>query len=54
VRAWLEDYRSDEDAVRAGVDPVVIAAQTERRIEAWNTLGRGLCERFLELAATRA
>jgi GMP synthase (glutamine-hydrolysing) len=50
VDAWLDDYASDEDAVRIGVDPVAIRAQTAPRIGAWNELGRGLCERFLSQA----
>jgi GMP synthase-like glutamine amidotransferase len=51
---WIEDYESDPDAVRSGVDPEALAAQTRQRIGAWNELGRGLCRRFLDLAAARA
>ena len=51
---WIEDYESDPDAVRIGVDPAALAAATAPRIEAWNELGRGICRRFCELAATRA
>jgi GMP synthase-like glutamine amidotransferase len=47
VERWLADYRKDEDAVRAGIDPEEIRMQTGPRIAAWNELGRGLCERFL-------
>jgi GMP synthase (glutamine-hydrolysing) len=55
AEAWIHDYRSDEDAVRIGLDPVELRAETESRIEAWNELGRQLCARFLEAAAaTRA
>jgi GMP synthase-like glutamine amidotransferase len=53
VSSWLDDYRTDEDAVRIGLDPEGVRAQTAPRIEAWNELGRGVCERFL-LVATRA
>jgi GMP synthase-like glutamine amidotransferase len=49
--AWIADYRSDPDAVRIGIDPARLAAETGRRIEAQNALGRELCGRFLELAA---
>ena len=45
---WIEDYRADEDAVRIGVDPAVLRAETEQRIADWNRLGRELCGRFLD------
>jgi GMP synthase (glutamine-hydrolysing) len=45
--AWIDDYRSDEDAVRLGLDPVELRRQTRAAIGDWNELGRGLCERFL-------
>jgi GMP synthase (glutamine-hydrolysing) len=45
---WIDDYRSDEDAVRIGVDPEELRAQTEQRIGDWNRLGRDLCSRFLD------
>ena len=54
VGAWLDDYRKDPDAVRIGLDPEALRAETEERIEAWNEVGRGLCGRFLEVAATPA
>jgi GMP synthase-like glutamine amidotransferase len=47
---WIDDYRSDPDAVRIGIDPVELGPETESRIEAWNELGRGLCGRFLAVA----
>jgi GMP synthase-like glutamine amidotransferase len=49
---WCDDYRSDPDAVRIGLDPEALRAETRRRIGDWNRLGRDLCTRFLE-AATR-
>ena len=52
VDDWLDDYRSDEEAVRVGVDPAQIRAETERRIATWNELGRGICARFLAAAST--
>jgi GMP synthase-like glutamine amidotransferase len=45
---WIDDYRSDEDAVRIGVDPDVLRAETQERIAGWNELGRELCGRFLD------
>jgi GMP synthase (glutamine-hydrolysing) len=53
VSAWLDHHERDEDAVRMGVDPAFIRAQTAPRMDAWNELGRALCERFLSAAATR-
>jgi len=55
AEAWINDYRSAEDAVRIGLDPDAFRAETRSRIAAWNDLGRGLCGRFLDAAAaTRA
>jgi GMP synthase (glutamine-hydrolysing) len=51
--AWIDDYQSDEDAVRIGLDPARLRAQTDRAIGAWNALGRDLCGRFLGAVATR-
>jgi GMP synthase (glutamine-hydrolysing) len=51
VAHWIDDYRADEDAVRIGVDPAVLHAETEPRIEEWNRLGRELCGRFLDAIA---
>jgi GMP synthase (glutamine-hydrolysing) len=48
VSNWIDDYRSDEDAVRIGVDPEALRAETEEKIAGWNQLGRGLCGRFLD------
>src|SRR3954452_1440314 len=36
VNKWIDDYRSDEDAVRIGVDPDALRAETDERIAAWN------------------
>jgi GMP synthase-like glutamine amidotransferase len=52
VNAWLDDYEKDPDAVRIGLDPEALRAESEARLGAWNELGRGLCDRFLEAAAT--
>jgi GMP synthase (glutamine-hydrolysing) len=48
---WIDDDRSDEDAVRSGVDPDELRAETDRRITEWNRLGRELCGRFLDVIA---
>lgn len=51
---WIEDYRSDEDAVAIGFDPAALRDECERKIGAWNELGRGLCARFLTVAGARS
>jgi GMP synthase-like glutamine amidotransferase len=48
---WFDDYRSDPDAVRIGIDPEALRAQTRAAIRDWNRLGRELCERFIEATA---
>jgi GMP synthase (glutamine-hydrolysing) len=48
VSSWIDDYRSDEDAVRTRIDPEALRRETEPRIGEWNRLGRELCGRFLE------
>ena len=45
---WIGDYRSDQDAIKIGLDPAALRAETERKIGAWNELGRELCGRFLD------
>jgi len=47
---WIEDYRSDPDAVRIGIDPAVLGPETKERIGDFNQLGRGLCERWLAVS----
>jgi len=44
---WVEDYRSDPDAVRIGVDPTVLGPETEEKIGTFNELGIGTCRRWL-------
>ena len=51
AEAWIDDYRSDEDAVRIGLDPDALRRRTSASIEEWNELGRALCARFLDAAA---
>jgi GMP synthase-like glutamine amidotransferase len=55
VGQWLADWRKDPDAVRIGLDPEALRAESARRINAWNSVGRELCARFLAAAepATR-
>ena len=47
VAHWIDDYRTDEDAVLVGVDPEALRADTEAKIAAFNQLGRDLCTRWL-------
>ncbi len=47
---WIDDYRSDEDAVRIGLDPAALRAETAAKIGAFNQLGRELCGRWLAQA----
>ena len=54
AEAWIDDYRSDEDAVRIGVDPRGAAdARRARRSGDWNELGRAFCARFLDAVHQR-
>lgn len=48
--SWIDDYRSDEDAVRIGLDPEALRAETAAKIGAFNQLGRELCGRWLAAA----
>jgi GMP synthase (glutamine-hydrolysing) len=48
---WIDDYRSDEDAVRIGIDPDALREETQQKIGDWNRLGRELCGRFLDTIA---
>ena len=54
LHGWIENYRSDEDAVAIELDPAALRDECERKIGAWNELGRGLCARFLAVAAARS
>ncbi|HYQ79696.1 MAG TPA: type 1 glutamine amidotransferase [Solirubrobacterales bacterium] len=44
---WVEDYRSDPDAIQMGIDPAALGPETEEKIEAFNELGSGICRRWL-------
>jgi GMP synthase (glutamine-hydrolysing) len=50
IAEWIDDYRSDEDAVRARLDFEDLRVETARQIGVWNELGAGICTRFLEHA----
>lgn len=45
---WVDDYCSDPDAVRIGIDPAVLGPETEEKIDAFNELGRDICRRWLQ------
>ena len=47
---WIADYSSDEEAVRIGLDPAALGAETAAKIGAFNRLGRDLCTRWLAQA----
>ncbi len=47
---WVSEYREDPDAVRIGLDPEALKAETAAKIDAWNCFGRELCGRFLDAA----
>jgi GMP synthase (glutamine-hydrolysing) len=51
--AWIDGYRSDEDAVRIGLDPEALGEETSQKISAFNDLGRALCRRWLTFIAAR-
>ncbi|HEU0025031.1 MAG TPA: type 1 glutamine amidotransferase [Thermoleophilaceae bacterium] len=53
LNAWLDSYEEDEEAVRIGLDPERLRAESAGRLEEWNELGRGIARRFLEEAARR-
>ncbi len=52
-QSWLDNYALDDDAVRVGLDPAAIARETAGRMDAWQDLGRGICERFLGVVQKR-
>lgn len=48
--SWLDHHRDDPDAMRLGINPDAIRAETATRISAWSELGRGIATRFLAAA----
>ncbi|MGH2983805.1 MAG: type 1 glutamine amidotransferase [Solirubrobacterales bacterium] len=51
---WIDEWRDDEDAVRIGLDPEVLRAETREKIAGWNQFGRELCGRFLDQVRVRS
>jgi GMP synthase (glutamine-hydrolysing) len=51
VEEWARTSKPEEDG---DLDVPRLVAETRERISRWNALGKGLCGRFLEVAATRA
>jgi GMP synthase (glutamine-hydrolysing) len=51
TRGWIDGYRTDPDAVRIGLDPVALRAETDGKIGAFNQLGQEICTRWLEIVA---
>jgi GMP synthase (glutamine-hydrolysing) len=47
IGSWLDAWGEDEDALRSGLDPDALRAETEQRIGAQNELGRKLAARFV-------
>jgi GMP synthase-like glutamine amidotransferase len=54
AEGWIEGYEVDSDAVRIGLDPRALAAQTRDCIAGWNELGSDICTRFLAAATATA
>jgi GMP synthase (glutamine-hydrolysing) len=50
--SWLDSYDTDPDAVAMRLNPHELRVQTWPAIGAWSRLGRGICDRFLGVAAT--
>jgi GMP synthase-like glutamine amidotransferase len=48
--AWIDDYRSDPDAVAADLDAERFRSVGRPLIADWNKLGGELCRRFLSVA----
>jgi GMP synthase-like glutamine amidotransferase len=45
--SWLDAWAEDEDALRSGIDPQALRAESEQRIGAQNEFGRELAARFV-------
>ncbi len=50
---WIDDYRTDSDAVAMELQTEPFRARTRQRIDAWNELGRRICAAFLGAATAR-
>ncbi len=53
ARTWIDEDLVDPDAIAMGLDPARLHAETDPRIDDWNRLGRGLCDRFVDVVAAR-
>ena len=53
-RSWIDEFRTDPDAVAQGLDPEAARAEVAERIGGWNELGRRLVGGFLAVAGERA
>jgi GMP synthase (glutamine-hydrolysing) len=51
---WTGDFESDPDAVRIGIDPNALTLEIEAKMDGFNELGRGICQRWLDVAAGRS
>ena len=47
LESWIDDYRSDPDALKLNLDPERLRSDSIRRMESWSRLGRDLCRRFV-------
>jgi len=54
LTAWIESYTTDPDAIRIGLDPRSLAAESAGKIKEWNRTGRALCAGFCEVAVAVA
>lgn len=54
LHGWFDDYRSDPDAVRLGMDPAAAKAELPARLPAWNQVGRALFDAWLESSGLTA
>jgi GMP synthase (glutamine-hydrolysing) len=52
--AWIDHERSPEEHQRLTFDPADLRTRTHAQMAQWNRLGRALCERFLDTAASTA
>ncbi len=50
--AWIDHERDPEERERLGLEPDELRIRTRAQIAGWNQLGRELCRRFLDAAAT--
>lgn len=51
-RNWLATESTSEPALALELDPEELTDETLERLAAWQQIGRGICERFLEIVAS--